>query len=182
MELNGLDEVNRRSRSGWQTFGRLNFIFKHNFPLCLKRKVFDHCVLPALTYGCETWTSNTKIIQKLRVTQRSMERRMLNISLLDHKTNVWVRSQTKVMDIIRRVKTLKWKWAGHVARMKDQKWTSAVLNWTPLEAKRPRRRPKARWADDIRKFAGINWQQRAQDRSWWRHSTEAYALQWAENG
>lgn len=26
-------------------------------------------------------------------------------------------------------KKLKWKWAGHVARLKDERWTSRVTTW-----------------------------------------------------
>lgn len=27
------------------------------------------------------------------------------------------------------VKSLKWKWAGHIARMEDERWTKRILEW-----------------------------------------------------
>ena len=58
-------------------------------PLCIKRKLFDQCVLPILTNGCETWTLNSNSIQKLNTTQQSMKRQMLNITPHDKKPNSW---------------------------------------------------------------------------------------------
>jgi len=81
-------EITRKVKMGWSAFGRLNYIFKGIYPLCLKRKVYDQCVLPVLTYGCETWTLNAKMTQKLQVAQRGMERCMLGITKRDKKINI----------------------------------------------------------------------------------------------
>ena len=102
----GLDnqtaEVKRRIGLGWAAFGKLRLIFKSKMNNSLKRKVFDSCVLPVLTYGAETLTL-TKASEKLRVTQRAMERSMLGISLRDKMTNQWIRQQTKVVDVMERI-------------------------------------------------------------------------------
>ena len=39
--------------------------------MSLKRKVYNSCVLPAMTYGCETWTLTKGSENKLRIAQRS---------------------------------------------------------------------------------------------------------------
>ena len=106
-------------------------------------------ILPVLTYGSETWVLNAAITQRLQTTQRSMETCMLGITRRDRKHNTWVMKITGVTDIIHKVRSLKWMWAGHVARRNDNKWTSAVMNWIPRNVKRPRRRPKDRWNRDI---------------------------------
>ena len=49
-------------------------IFKSGFPVCLKRKDFDECILPVLTYASETWTLTSKTLKKFQITQKSMER------------------------------------------------------------------------------------------------------------
>ena len=41
-----------------------------------KRKLFDMVVLPAMLYGCETWTPTEKDLKMLAVAQRRIERRM----------------------------------------------------------------------------------------------------------
>ena len=47
---------------------------------------------------------------------------MLNITYKDKNTNIWVRERTKVIDIINTVRKIKWSWAGHVNRIKDDRW------------------------------------------------------------
>ena len=103
--------------------------------------------------------------ERLRVAQRSMERAMLGITRRDRKRNEWIRSQTGVQDIILKVKRHKWQWAGHIARLQDERWTKLVTEWIPLQGKRKRARPKTRWVDELRKFEGIRWMQVAQDRA-----------------
>jgi len=52
---NQSSEITRRIGISWAAFGRLGFILKSNeFPINLKRRVFDACVMPVLTYGLET--------------------------------------------------------------------------------------------------------------------------------
>ncbi|KAI8426769.1 hypothetical protein MSG28_014457 [Choristoneura fumiferana] len=66
---------------------------------CLKTRVFDQCVLPVTTYGAETWSLAVGLLERLRVTQRAMERAMLGVSLRDRIRNTEIRPRTKVTDI-----------------------------------------------------------------------------------
>ena len=181
----GLDnqtaEIKRRVGLGWAAFGRLNYIFKSKMNNSLKRKVFESCVLPVLTYGAETLTITQASANRLRVAQRAMERVMLGISLRDRKTNEWIRRQTKVRDVMERIASLKWNWAGHIARMTDDRWTQWILNWRPPDT-RLRGRPPERWTNDIKRVAGTKWQQQAMDRDKWRSLGEAYIQQWIYRG
>ena len=56
-----------------------------------------------MTYCAETWTLTKQAQNKLAAAQTKMERSMLNITYKDRKTNIWVRKQTKVIDIISNV-------------------------------------------------------------------------------
>ena len=131
-----------------------------------------------LTYGCETWTSTKKINQRLAVTQRAMERSILGITRRDRKSNKWIRKKTKVMDVVEKIGTLKWRWAGHVARMQDNIWTSVISSWYPRDGTRKRGRQETRWRDDIVKAAGATWERIALDRQRWKTLEEAFVLQW----
>jgi len=175
-------EITRRVKMGWSAFGKLNYIFKGNMPLCLKKKVYDQCFLPVLKYGCETWTLNAKMTQKFQAAQRGMEKCMLAITKRDKKKNTELRNRTKVLDIVARVKQLKWNWAGHIARVVDGRWTKEVLNWYSRDQKRPKKRPNMRWIDEIIKLAGIGWIKVAEDRTLWKILGEAFILQWIDNG
>eukprot|EP00794_Sanderia_malayensis_P006478 gene6478-7217_t len=78
-----------------------------------------------------------------------MERMMTGYSRRDRKTNVWVRERSKVRDVITTAKSIKWRWAGHVARMDDERWTQLTTEWQPIHGKRARGRPKTRWRDEL---------------------------------
>jgi hypothetical protein len=61
------------------------------------------------------------------------------------------------------------RWAGHVARLGERKGVYRFLVGKP-EGKRPLRRPKRRWEDDIKMdlqevgCGGMDWIELAQDR------------------
>ena len=175
-------EIKRRIRLGWSAFGRQNNILRSSLPLCLKRKVFNQCILPVMTYGSETWTLTKSLERKLVSAQRAMERIMLGVSLRDRKRATWIRDQTRVDDIIMCIKKKKWQWAGHVCRRQDRRWTKITTDWEITDATRPKGRPMTRWSDEIRKFGGKHWKQKTDDRVNWRQLGEAYVLQWNVEG
>ena len=157
----------------WAAYAKHRDIFKSNLAICLKRQVYNSYVLPAMVYGAETWTLTKQAQNKLAAAQTKMERSMLNITYKDRKTNIWVRERTKVIDIIHTVRKMKWSWAGHINRLKDDRWTSRVTNWRPYDKKRWQGRPAKRWRDDLDKYwSDTIWQRKAQDRVMWRrHAT-----------
>ena len=175
-EKNQDKEIQRRIMAGWAAYAKHRDIFKSNLAICLKRQVYNSCVLPAMTYGAETWTLTKQAQNKLAAAQTKMERSMLNITYKDRKTNIWVRERTKVIDIINTVRKMKWSWAGHINRLKDDRWTSRVTSWRPYDKKRRQGRPAKRWRDDLDKYwSDTIWQRKAQDRVVWRQHAEAFA-------
>jgi hypothetical protein len=52
-------------------------------------------------------------------------------------------------DSIRQIKSMRMRWAGHVARMEGKRKVYKVLAGNP-EVKRPLGRPRRRWEDGIR--------------------------------
>ena len=122
----------------------LEIFLDRHLPMSLKRKIFNQCVLPAMTYGCQTWSLTKALAKKLETSQRAMERRMLNVKLKDRIRNTIIRQRTRGSDIVQYVTNMKWKWAGHIARMKDNIWTVRST-----EGVRSVERPKSRWRDDI---------------------------------
>jgi hypothetical protein len=76
-------------------------------------------------------------------------------------------------NIIRQIKSRRMRWAGHVARMGEQRKLYKVLVGNP-EGKRPLGRPRRRWEDGIRidlreiGLGGVYWIRLAQDRDRWR--------------
>ena len=86
---------------------------------------------------------------KQRTAQRAMERKMLDLKLQDKIPRSEIRKRTKIIDIIEYTLKQKWKWAGHIARMKDNRWTKRCTAWQPRRGKRSRGRPSRRWQDAV---------------------------------
>ena len=65
-----------------------------------------------MTRGSETWNLTKKQTMKLRTTQRSHEKKMLVITWKHKKkqTAKQIREQTKLQDIVKTIKMLKWNW------------------------------------------------------------------------
>jgi hypothetical protein len=76
-------------------------------------------------------------------------------------------------DIVRQVTSRRVRWAGHVARMGEERKAYKVLVGKP-EGKRPLVRPRSRWEDWIRMdlgeigLGGVDWIRLSQDRDRWR--------------
>ena len=86
---------------------------------------------------------------------------MLGIKLIDKVPNLEIRQRTKINDILEEITKLKWKWAGHVARMKDNRWTVRCTEWQVRDGRRSKGRPKRRWRDDIQQWLGATWSKKA---------------------
>jgi hypothetical protein len=75
-------------------------------------------------------------------------------------------------NIVRVIKSRRIRWAGHVARMGEQRGVYKVLVGRP-EGKRPLGRPRRSWEDNIKMYLietgidGVNWIRLAQDRDQW---------------
>ena len=142
-------EILRRITAGWTAYAKHRDIFKSIFAICLKRKVYNSCVLPAMTYSGETWSLTKQDQRKLAAVQTKMERSVLNITYHDRKTNTWVRAKTGFTDVIKTTRRMKWSWAGHISRLKDDRRTKRITTWKPYGRKRLRGRPAKRWRETI---------------------------------
>ena len=67
--------------------------------------------------------SQKTLVEKLETSQRATERKMLNVKLKDRLRYTIIRQRTRVTDIVQYVTNTKWKWAGHITQMKDNRWT-----------------------------------------------------------
>lgn len=120
-------EVTGRIGLGWPAFGKLRNTLKGMFTY-LKRKVSNQC-------EAETLTLMKKSINKLQLAQRAMERLMLGITKSDIMPSTTIRNKTKVVNIVKHLTKSKRRWAGHVARSKDDQWTEWILEWRPREGR-----------------------------------------------
>ena len=107
-----------------------------------------------MTYGCQTRSLNKQLTNKLRTAQRAMERKMLDLGLQDKILCSEIRRRTKIIDITEYTMKQKWRWAGHTARMKDNRLTKRCTERQPRRGKRFKRTAKQKTARRHNKEGG----------------------------
>ena len=84
-----------------------------------------------------------------------------------------LRNLYSLPNIVQVVKSIRMRWAGHVARMGEKRGVHRILVWQP-EGKSPLGRHRCRWEDnikmDLQEVGGGcgDWRVLAQDRDRWR--------------
>jgi len=145
----------------------------------LKIKIYRSIILPVVLYGCETWSLTLREERRLRVFENRVLRRVFGPKK-DEVTGEWRKLHNEELNdlysspnIVRVVKSRRMRWAGHVARMGEDRGLHRVLVGKP-EGKRPLGRPGRRWEDnikvDLQEVGGVHgdWMEMAQDRDRWR--------------
>jgi hypothetical protein len=145
----------------------------------VKVKVYKTLILPVVSYGCKTWTLTLREEHRLRVSENRVLRRIFGPKR-DEVTGEWRKLHIEELhnlysspDIFRQIKSRRMRWAGHAARMGEERKLYKVLVGKP-EGKRPLGRPRHRWEDGIIKdlreigLGGVDWIRLAQDWDRWR--------------
>ncbi|XP_065579629.1 uncharacterized protein LOC136039654 [Artemia franciscana] len=135
-------EVQQRIGQASGAFNRLKPVWRSKkYSLNLKLRLFNSNVLSALLYSSECWKLNQQQKRRILAFENNCLRRILNIDWRDHVTNQIVRSisgQPRVTDVIRQ---RRWRYLGHVIRMKEDRIPRLILEWQPQGTRR-RGRPK----------------------------------------
>jgi len=135
--------------------------------------------LPVVLYGCETWSLTLREERKLTVSENMVLRRIFGPredevrGELRRLNNEELNDLYSSPNIVRVIKSRRMRWAGHVARMGEEREVFRVLVGKP-EVKRPLERPRRRWVNNIKldlQEVGsgyMDWIGLAQDRDRWR--------------
>ena len=91
------EEIYSRIRAAWSCFGKKTkeILQDKQLPISLKKQVMDQYILPTMTYGCQTWSLNKQMTNKLGTAQRAMERKMLDLKLKDKIPCSEIRKKSK---------------------------------------------------------------------------------------
>ncbi|CAK1595272.1 unnamed protein product [Parnassius mnemosyne] len=175
-------EIERRIANTWKKFWSLSEIMKNKeMPMSEKRKVFNSCILPCLTYACQTWALTEQQQNKINICQNGIERSVLGVRRKDKIKLKQIKEKTKFGKVQSVCRKLKWRWTGHMLREKKEKWTRIITEWYPRENRRSRGRQPKRWEDDFKKVAGPEWLRTARDRNKWKALEEAFVERQAVN-
>ncbi|VDL63964.1 unnamed protein product [Nippostrongylus brasiliensis] len=144
-------ELGWRKRSAWGAFKSGEEVVRKTKNARLRAHLFGSTVLLALTYASESWALRRQDEHAICVAQRCKERRMLGVTRFiqarDGIRSSELRRQSKIRDAVALAKLSKIRWAGHVMRFRDDRWTRAVTDWIPRNVRRTPGRPPLRWSD-----------------------------------
>ncbi|KAK6756793.1 hypothetical protein RB195_014925 [Necator americanus] len=144
-------ELGRRRRAAWGAYKSIEDVVKKTRNTRLRAHLFNTTVLPALTYASETWAFRKQEENAVSVIERAIERVMLGVSrstqVKDGIRSSLLRQRSKIRDAAAFAKESKIRWARHVMRFNDNRWTRAVSNWVPRDIKRTTGRPPTQWSD-----------------------------------
>ena len=93
----------------------------------LKIKIYKTIILSLVLYGCETWSLTLREERKLRLLENMMLRRIFG-PRRDEVTGEFRRLHNEELNdlycspnIVRMIKSRRMRWAGHVARMGEER-------------------------------------------------------------
>ena len=105
-----------------------------------------------MLYGCEAWSLALREECRLRVFENRILRRIFGLKR--NENGLWKRLYNEELhslycspSIVRVIKSRRLRWAGHVARMKEERSAFKTVTRTTL-GKRPLGRHRRRWGDN----------------------------------
>jgi len=121
----------------------------------LNIKIYKTVILPVVLYGCETWSLTSREERRLRVFENRVLRRIFGPKR-DEVTGEWRKLHNEELNdlycspnIVRVIKSRRIRWAGHLARMGENRGVYSLLVGKP-EGKRSFGRPRRRWENNIK--------------------------------
>jgi hypothetical protein len=121
----------------------------------LKVKIYRTIILPEVLYGCETWSLTLRAKRRLRVFENRALSRLFGPKR-GEVTGEWRKLHNQELNdlyslpnVVRVVKSSRMRWAGHVARMGEDRGVHRVLVVKP-EGKRLLGRQGRRWENNIK--------------------------------
>ena len=116
-----------------------------------KRRLYEGVVVPAATYGAETWDMRAEDRRSLDVLEMRCLRSMCGVSLWHRLRNEEVRRRVGVTkELSSRAEMAVLRWFGHMERMENERMTKRVMV-AGVRGARARGRPRLGWKDGVRR-------------------------------
>ena len=169
-------DIQQRIGSASGSIGKLrkNVFDNRNLTIKTKMKVYNAVVLPTLLYGAETWISYRKHVKMLERFHQRFLRKILGITWRDKRTNTSIIEAVKTTSIEAMITQHQLRWAGHLARMPNDRLPKQLFYSQLTEGLRGRGRPKLRYKDCLKnnltkcEIDTNSWEISAHNRQEWR--------------
>ena len=170
------EEIKSRLRSGNPCYHLVQNLLSSRL-LSKNLWIYRTIILPVVWYGCETLSLKLQEERKLRVFENMVLRRIFG-PRRNEVTGEWRLHNEELNDLYSSpnimwvIKSRRMRWAGHVARMGEERGVYRVLVGKP-EGKRPLGRTRHRWVDNMIDLQEVgcgymDWIGLTQDRDRWR--------------
>ena len=174
-------EITNRISKASSSFGRLRKTVweRRGINLATKLKVYQAVVLTTLLYGCETQTVYRKHERQINHFHLGCLRNLLHIRWQDKVPDTADLKQANIPSVTTLIRKAQLRWAGHVARMADDRIPKQLLYGELSNRKRKVGGKKKRFKDSLKVSLNdfcINtdtWESLAADRPAWRSAITA---------
>ena len=135
----------------------------------LKLRLINCFIMSVFTYGCETWTINKDIENKINAFEMWILRKVANVKWSDKITNEDVLLRLGVeLSLLKTIQSRKLSYFGHIKRHHSIK--KEILEGK-VNGKRGRGRPPRRWEDDVEAWTRMDLStctRALENRDYWR--------------
>jgi hypothetical protein len=115
------EDVQRRIQLAWQSFNKLEALWRHRNRIAETTRLQSFCALveSVLLFNCGTWALTSTLADKLDRAHRQMLRRVLGIKWSDRVSNIDLYARCKVLPASLQSMNARWRLFGHTLRMKE---------------------------------------------------------------
>ena len=134
-------------------YGLSNPLFRtHRISIRTNINMYRALVVSVLLYGSEAWYTTLADRRRLDVFNMRCQRCLLRVFWQQHISNRSIRELIKQPTVSYLLRQRRLRWFGHLLRMPSFLPVGRVYDFNPSIHgwKRPRGRPKTRWADSIK--------------------------------
>ena len=169
-------ELQSRMAKASASFGRLNErLWKNkNVTTKVKCQVYRAVILSTLLYGAETWTIYRAQVHKLNTFMMKHLRYIMGVRWWHYRKNSDILEKARLPSMYELLMQKNLGWAGHVARLDNNRLPKEILLSQLSTGSRNRGRPKLSYKDTVKRHLQAkaidvdSWYTQAQDRTSWR--------------
>ena len=169
------DDIDRRVQKGNEALARINKILWNRMtPQRLKLKMVMTFVYPSITYGCETWFLGQDAKTHLDTWWMRTMRRVKGVTKEDRLRSETILKELNTLKISDMIEERQLRYAGHVWRHPEERWTKFMLQAERPSPKNGKQRQYRKHLSKLLKCKGLTTGMMLDRVGWAEKLTELY--------